>query len=381
MPVTQMKHFANVPVDSVLNTLGIQLKPSHTIEVINFNLPYCDSCINSLIDSSACESCSYRPSSVTVRGFKDSFDTKYNRTLKSAAVKTFISLFFYADSTGCINNLDINTLADFIGCHKKTIVASLLSLEDVGYLSLNKINPRLYDVTILNYTKMYAKACNGGCGFITLDLATFTNIVNVKGLNTLRCLIKLFFNAAFNEIKSASKLAAARLSFKDLRKSLPPYVKPFILREALSQIRPFFCSVDKSYDTLIVVLDKKYQGKALKARIKEDAKSKFSDFIANFNRIIEKANAELKFSKHISLETKLNLEDLDIIQSPEGGLYPVMYLNSDTRNDLIDMAPEYGTDAIIDALKTLYAEYIAVYTKVTNIGGLIRKILMERTGY
>ena len=381
MPITQKKKFANIPVDSVLKTLGIQLKPSRSVEVINFNLPYCDSCIKSLVDQSACDGCLCKPSSVTVRGFKDSFDTKYNRTLKSAAVKAFISLFFYADSTGHIDSLDISSLAKFIGCHKKTIAASLHTLEEIGYVALTRVNPLLYDIAILDYTNMYAKACNGGRGYVTLDLTTLTSIVKIKGLNPLRCLIKLFFSAAYNELKTASKLAATRLSFTGLRESLPPYVKPFILREALNQVRPFFHSVDEACDNLIVVLEKRYQGKTLKSRIKEEAKLKISDFLSRFNNIIDTANDELHTSKHISIETEHNLIDINVTQSPEGGLYPPLYLNSDTRNDLIAMAPEYGVEAIICALKTLYSEYLAVYTKVTNIGGLIRKILMERTEY
>ena len=47
----------------------------------------------------------------------------------------------------------------------------------------------------------------------------------------------------------------------------------------------------------------------------------------------------------------------------------------------IAMAPEYGVEAIIGSLKTLYADYISVYTQINNIGGLVRKILMERAEY
>ena len=45
------------------------------------------------------------------------------------------------------------------------------------------------------------------------------------------------------------------------------------------------------------------------------------------------------------------------------------------------MAPEYGVEAIIGSLKTLYSDYISVYTQINNIGGLVRKILMERAEY
>ena len=290
-------------------------------------------------------------------------------------------MFFYADSTGHVDGLDIKALAEFIGCHKKTIAASLHALEEIGYLSLKKVNPSLYDITIIDYTSMYARACKGGRGYVTMDLATLNDIVKVKGLISLRCLIKLFFAAAFNQIKSASKLVATRLSFRNLCKSLPPYVKPFILREALTQVRPFFHSVDESCSNIIVILNEKYQGKALKSRIKEDAKLKISEFLSRFNNIIDTANDELRTSKHISFETEHNLIDINVTQSPEGGLYPPLYLNSATRNDLIAMAPEYGIEAIIDVLKILYAEYLSVYTKITNVGGLIRKILMERTEY
>ena len=377
----QMKNFANIPIDSIFRTLGVQLKQTKNLEVLEIEPLYCKNCFRRLADSSACDTCPGNIHSVSVSGYTAKFDSSYNRTLKSASIKLFILLFFYSDSNGIIDSVNIRSLSDYIGCNKKTVIASLRSLELAGYIDYEKRNSLFYDIQILNYQDMYKKAYQGGRGYVTMDKELLLDIMKIKDLNSLRCIIKLLFKASYNQIKSASKLAAAKVSFDTLKDSLPDYVKPHILRNAVSNVRAFFHSVNEDYKEFVVVLAEKYQGAVIKERLKADGKIKIPAFIKEFNEKIDRINKDIENGGNLSFESISYLSDNSIMLPPAVGKYPGLNINSNVKNDLFNLCPQYGADSIIAALKIFFTEYIANHIRIENVGGLIRKILSERTEY
>lgn len=377
-----MKNFANVPIESVFKTLGIQMKQSRKTEVLEFKSFSCSGCDKkTLIGDFVCNSCPYKPQSIKVKGYADMFDPKYSKTLKSAAIKLYIALFFYCDSDGCGDSVSFKELADLIDVNVKTIKASLDALSKENYIIYDQENPRYFGFDIVDYREMYKKAFENGKGYVTLDQSILSDLMSVKDLNSLRCIIKIYFNASYNQYRSASKIAATKVSFAELRKSLPSYVKPFILRKAINDVGKFFENFRENYKEYVVVLGEKYQRQVIKERLKADGKVRIPDYIKKINDMISSANADVENNGAISFATNNKFFADGLILPPVAGKIPEIRFNSDQRNDLVNLCPEYGIENIINAIKTYFVEYILNRVKINNPGGLIRKILMEQTEY
>ena len=352
------------------------MKQSRTVQLLELKSFYCEKCDGR--GTSACNDCPYRPVSTQIRGNTEVFDDgKYASTLKSSAIKLYMAMFFYCDSNGYAEELSYKELSEFIGVHQKTIKASLEALCNENYINYSKKNSRYFSTSINDYDKMYQVASSGGKGYITLSKEMLHDIVSVSGLNNLRCIIKVIFNAIYNQFKSASKLAATKITFENMRKCLPHYVKPFILREAISSVKTFFNNYSESYKEFIIVLDKKYQASALKEQLKADGKLRIPKLVDKLNILTDRINKDIDRYGEINYTTTAELLQEGLLLSPVTGSIKKLDFNSSQKNDLLSLCTEYGVDLILGAIKTYYSEYIIKHIPIDNPGGLIRKIIKE----
>lgn len=368
-----ISNFANINIDKVFDALGIQLyahRPSVPILEATRSSDY--------ISSNVAEDGLH----ISISGMTREYSGKYYcTTLKSAAIKLYILLYFYTHSNGLTDEIGYNEISDLLGVHKKTVRAALKRLDQEEYIEFYP-EKHTFFCRILNYKDMYEHKKIHHVGYITLNRELLNGILNVSGINSLRCSILSIFKLLRNQFKSATKLAAAEIRMNEFTFNMPKYVKPYIIEQSINEAKTFFSSCKKVYDKFIITLDHKYQASVIKQQLRKEGKEKINDYIAGINALRESALNDIQKGPGLSLETQMDalkykINDIQLELSFDGKTIPELDFTSDQKNDLYGLCTEYNVEIILNAIGIYYNKYKLAGLKQSNPGGLIRSIIRE----
>lgn len=343
----------------------------------------------------------------------------YKRTFLTAAdIKIFVLVHFLVHSgTGIARYVITKEIAEAIGVHYKTVLASYNRLVNMGLLTVSAIDSDSNDVMqigIVDYDSMFAKRGDGGNGYFVMSMDYLQAVLGAQTINELRVLLRMTAQTATDELNSSIKEATSLLSYKDLRRGLPAYVKPNVIRHAMDYAKNVFDGIDYVGKRIKATLRSDYQGKNVKKQIHNEAKNEINALIRGLNMAVSEANMEINSCKQAILRngrfvlsdkavqsfTNLGIriddwryevtesEFWSLIrntnnQTPaafydqdekEDQFYhslekvPELTLSQGDIQDCLLLAQDYGVKAVIRTIKDYYMTYIAGDIELPNIG-------------
>lgn len=349
----------------------------------------------------------------------------YKRTfLTSADIRIFCLLHFLVNSVnGTAKLIQTMDIAESVHVDYKTVLASYKRLVEMNLITVSAATGNdmdLVNVTITGYETMFLKRGDGGYGYFTMTIDFLSMITDIKNINELRILLRLTAQTATDELNSAAKQATSLITFEEIRKGLPGYIKPGVIRHAFNSVKHVFEDIEYIGKRLKVTLRPEYQGRIVKEQVREAAGAQINSFIHDLNLTATSANLEINSTlkqailknghfalseniinrfKNLGIEIsarqyavseseywtakraeKIDEEDSKYIKNIPG----IKFTPSDI-NDSVILAQDYGIGAVLSAIKRYYETYVLGPIKLPayekGIGGLLRTILRDQKSY
>ena len=381
-----LDNFTNIGKAVLIQCLGTQKNyttiVNNTVEVVDYSNSHCSACrykeiINNFnkdsdIYKAAVAKCNNCPNkilttkNVTTKVYHNEKNRYgYRPMLKSNALKLFLSLhFFHPDRFGIIKNVDIKELAGLLNCNVKTIWNNLDVLSNYTYISYSKIDT--YKVTLIlnDYENYYLPAHKNGRGFLVLSYDLLEKIISIDSLVTLRIYLRELINLDNSNLKGQASVD--HISIKDIRHTLPEYCKPCIIRKAIETSSTDIFSVSLNDNIVRFEIAERYMAKNQKNVLLQENITKLHNFVLEFNSIIPEINASrlqpVKYSNFIPDEVNMTH-------------FKLLSIKKDDLNDLANIAVHYSYDLMMQALSSVYKQYILLDKPIKNLPGLISSIV------
>lgn len=381
--------FANIGKAVLIQSLGLQKNytetASESINVIDHdnntchNCKYCD-IINSFNTNSdaykaaqvICESCPHKVLT-TKTVYKKIYHNEKNRygykpRLKSNSIKLLLLLHFYhPDKFGVICNANSLQLAKELGCDIKTIFNNLEILSRYNYISYCKSSTYNITVCLNDYESYYLPANKGGRGFFVMSLDLLKQIIQLENLLTLRIHLRELIEIDNLNIKAP--FTAVSKTFKEIKLVLPDYCRPCIIKDAISKKSDIF-DISVNDKVIRFEINDNFNCRRRKDECFNQYISLFKDFIADFNQTVISVNSSNVFPDDSFDFFSAQNEKQDIH-------FQFIKIKDYEYDDLAQLAMQYSYNYVITALSTVYNNYILHEREITNLGGLLRTIIIS----
>lgn len=390
-----LDNFANIGKAVLLQSIGLQKNYTEieeaTVDVIDYDNTACSDCkYKALVHAfepgtaayqTVCETCQNCPKKLftTKTVYKKIYHNEKNRyahnsykpRLKTNAIKLLLILHFYhPDRFGIIKNLDIRELAELLTCDIKTIRNNLAVLNNYSYITYSKVDTYKITLCLNDYDSYYLPAKKGGRGFFVLSKELLLQLLQIPTLVTLRIFLRELINIDNLNIKGGPFTAVSR-TFKDLKRSLPEYCKPHIIRKAVQNDTNIFHITLKDSGIRFEIKDE-YNAKRQKADCYNYYIQKFNDFVIDFNNTVSFINVNNVTPPKYSFY-------FDDVRS--SATYRLIRFKDFEIEDLAMLALQYSYDTVIYALSSIYKTYILKDRKITNLGGLVRTAITAQLNH
>lgn len=322
-------------------------------------------------------------------------DISTTRYLKNA-IKTYLLLNFHANSnTGVTGLLPVAKLAEQVSCTIRTAYQALRDLEDGGLLKILQ-EPEYGYVTVqlIGLNDMYKRRGEGGKGYFTCSDELLQVFLRAKSVAILRTTLTAMIETVAATMNSASKiLNSVHVTIKSLRASFPASARPSDVKKACTADGIFgdlFVRTEPDLKhSIYVKLQQEYDAKQIKQEIRVKAKRVIFDEIDQINNAIRSANLGIHEDGMIHchdaaalLNHHINVWNfLDPMHQTAS--LPLLDITSDVKYNCVVIAQDYGIDAVVDAIRTYYQNYLLSDSvdftpdKKQSLGGLIRSIVQE----
>lgn len=311
----------------------------------------------------------------------------------AAPIHVYILLHFYSQTAdGCVYT-KISSLCEELSWNKDTVRRALAQLEKGGYIAIINCAANEYlQLQLVNIADMYQKRGEGGHGFFTMNAGALSKILNTRSIDELRTAIVTLISATEQKLLSAAKSNSVVLSIKSLKQAFPKSTRAGQVRNTYAQntlTEQLFEQVACCDDPRILNMRMRheYDGKTVKQQIRVEAQTVIGREIKGINDCLEKANHEINtdhilHSHHVSAILKHGI-DLFQVMDPlqRTTALPLLEITSSVKNDCVTIAQDFGVDAVLQALRTFYMEYLIPgafkHDQKKSLGGLIRRIVVE----
>lgn len=379
-----LDNFANIGKAVLTQSLGLQknyteVKES-TIDVIDYDNNSCKDCkYRSLIanfpeDSevyqsavTACQDCPHKIfTQKTV--YKKVYHNEKNKygykpRLKTNAIKLLLLLHFYhPDKFGIIKDLDQRDLAAQLKCDTKTVRNNLEILKQYSYISYSRIDTYEFNLCLNDYEKYYLPANKGGRGFFVLSQNLLEELLNIRTLLSLRIHLRELMD--LDNLNAKGPFTAISKTYRELKRSLPDYCKPGIIRDAIHSSSRIF-KIDFKDHSIRFEINDLFDAKKRKDECYQNYIQSFENFMQDFNHTAAYIN--VNNSEPTDYQTFFPDQS-----SIAGDHYKMIVLRDYEIQDLAQLALQYSYDLVIEALSSIYKSYILLDKKILNLGGLIR---------
>lgn len=385
-----LDNFANIGKAILTQSLGLQKNYIEVEEtkqdMIDFTNSTCASCkqkalIESFDSSSetyqaallSCEKCPNRIyTQQTV--YKKIYHNEKNKygyrpRLKTNAIKLLLLLHFYhPDQFGIIKNIDAREIAKQLKCDIKTVHNNLKTLKLYSYISFDFINTYDFSLCLNDYENYYLPANKGGRGFFVLSLDLLNELLNIKTLLSLRIHLRELMD--LDNLSVKGPFSAISKTYKEIKRALPDYCKPGIIRNAINQSSKIF-KIDFDHQVIRFEINEAYNAKKRKEDCFNQYQNEFESFMIDFNNTAAYMNVNnqepVKYEDFFNLPENVHPEHFKLIS-----------LNPYEIEDLAKLAVQYSYDLVISAFSSIYKTYYLFDRKIMNLGGLIRTAINSK---
>lgn len=293
------------------------------------------------------------------------------------ALKLYLHIHFLnADKSGIVRNISFSKLSKILNCDIRTIKTNMQLLMDYGYILYTKSSSYRgrYTIVILGYKDYYLTASQGGRGYFSMSkdiLDAITNITDTTELRiTLRTIVETNIHA------SNSKEISMTTTYSDIRRALPTYCKPNIIRKALANSFISLQTYEEDNEELILTIPAEYNSNLLKHTAFDNDLQRLGKHIDDLNTNID----TLKSSK-ASISEKQKIESDLINNNIAVPLFSAelkhFIVKTQDLNDLAAISIKFGFDITWHCLANIYNDYILKNVPIENLPALTRTYIQN----
>ena len=337
----------------------------------------------------ACQNCKNCPRAVYKTVTKESYQYVneknmygYKPRLKPIAMKLLLIYHFAEpDDKGLVRCLSPKELASMLHCSVRSIKNANNTLQEYGYIlySQDPMSKKRFQVFLTEYETYHLPADQGGRGYATFNIDSLMEFINMKDINQLRILLRAALDLDTN--KDEDKPIILSNDYDSLRRFLPSYCKPGIIRKALSSSTSMF-QVKFKDEFVHLQMNADYHGRRAYEKGCLAYATEMEEYFNGINKKISKINERLIKKEPVN---KKDLEyiqkegfdhQLDMLSTP---LYNSFYLHLDSENykDLGILCESFSVERVKEALRYINKHIPNPY-EWKNFGALVRTILRNK---
>lgn len=344
------------------------------------------------IQYQACSQCENCPNAVYKTVTKESVQYinekniyGYKPRLKAIALKLLLIYHFaYPDSNGLVRGLSFKELASMLNCTVKSVKNANNTLQKYGYIFLSEdpSSKKRFQVFLTEYKKYHLTAEQGGRGYATFNQESLMEFISMKDINQLRILLRAALDLDTN--KNESREILLTKDYDSLRRFLPKYCKPGVIKKALSSVTSMF-QVQFQDEFVHLKMNEPFHGR----RSYEISSKKYEWRLKEYIGPIQEAIASV--NRSLINKTRVKTKDLDFIKSAGFAhlqrsitgrmLYLPMAFSEREYMDLAVLSATYSFEQVIETLHYVYKNCINFQSQELNIGALVRTALRNNLKY
>ena len=240
-------------------------------------------------------------------------------------------------------------------------------LSSYTYISYSKNDTYSINLLLNDYESYYLPANKNGRGFLVLSYDLLNKILKINSLVALRIYLRELINLDNSNLKGQASVD--HKTIKDIRRLLPAYCKPCIIRKSIENCSNDIFTVSINENVIRFEIDEKKKKKNQKRILLDETISKLKTFIFNFNSFIPEVNSG-------SIQPAL----LRSFISPENNVrhYKLISIPKDELKDLANIAVHYSYDLMFNALSYVYNQYVLYDRHIKNLPGLVSTVLQSQ---
>ena len=297
--------------------------------------------------------------------------------LKTAALKLLLVYHFMSpDKNGVIQDISFKEIAEYIGCTVRTVHNSNEKLQDYGYIYFSE-NGAGYNIILPEYSTYALTADKGGRGYATLSRDFLDEIVKVTDLNQLRIFIRASLDA--DTIRNSIENVCVEKDFSSLRRFLPDYCKPGIIKKALARSTKLYTATFTD-SAVYLSINKMYHGRQNYENEATKYTAMFTEYLTSLRKSICRVNQAVLNDQSADQHDTAFLSGAGVcsrFKLPSGKkLYADINFCKEDCRDLGILSTAYPVDAIKKCIGYIYEHY-CYNLKGFKFGALIRSILKE----
>lgn len=304
----------------------------------------------------------------------------YQPRLKGNALKLLITYHFLSPNPrGFISDISEKELAEFIKCDIKTIKYSNEILAKYGYISYHATGWEKNHISILlpEYNTYHLTASEGGRGYATISKELLQQIMNVKDINQLR----IYLRAILESDASSAPQVKLERSYEQLRRYLPGYCKPNVIKKALVTKSDIF-NVEYENSKIVFHLNAAYNTRQAKIHLIEENRGEIQSYITALNDMLDQYNLlqERPDDEIGDLAEQLRANGINPYLDTNRKLsntYPPVILKDNDYRDLGLLSTTYSLSVVKQAVLEIYNSYILLKRPIESFGALTRTIIKK----
>lgn len=305
------------------------------------------------------------------------------KRLKSIALKLLLIYHFASpDEHGLVRDLSPKELAGMLHCTVRSIKNANSVLQEYGYImySPNGLSKKRIQVILTEYETYSLPADKGGRGYATFNFECLQKLLQITDLNQLRIFLRAALDIDTN--RNPEKELTLTQDYDFLRRFLPNYCKPGIIRHALSSVSELFSvAFDGDDEHIHLKMNPLCHGRRNYDKNVTQNASLIENYISRLDKAMDCINQNIL--------TKNTFDDADISFLTQEGiqtrtltrlnkpLFVPFHLSAKDYKDLGILCTTYTFDAVKNCISYVYENYNSQF-KITSIGALIRTILRDK---
>lgn len=293
----------------------------------------------------------------------------YAPRLKKNAILLFLSYHLLGpDANGILRNINVSELANLIGCNEKTIRSNNDLLVKNGYIyQSNSLHSNCINICLCDYKNYFKDAREGGRGFYTISKDLFQNLLKVHSSNLLRIIIKelIELDDPGRQIRNIGDDSKIEKSYHELRRFLPDYCKPGVIRKILEVGSEIFSFIVTSSGVRFI-LRENFNCKKVKEKL----------YKVNEKELLEKLQT-LEDDSKLAEEQSIPLFHEPFFHNLVTDTYKKISFSQDQIKDMVALSVQYSIPFVMKALSEIYVTYTCVGKRIKNLGGLLRTCIKK----
>lgn len=295
----------------------------------------------------------------------------YAPRLKAIAIKLLVLYHFMEPSEqGIIHGVSFSEIAETLNCTSRSIRNANETLQDYGYLYCTSTGDHKYQIYIPDYKTYHLPANQGGRGYITMNKEFFNEIAQIKDLNQLRLSLRILLDVDTN--LDAETTPTVKHTYSSLRKYLPRYCKPGIIRNALKSMSALLQLTEKEDSTIRITLLDKFHGRRQRDNSVDENVQKLKDF---FKPIIAEANSRNALELRGVKQNPYINDFVRVHTTPAGKtLHMPIGIQESDYTDLANLCITYPFELVIKAAKYIFKKYL---NSPDSLGASVRAAIQQ----